>query len=205
MSKRIPTAGASTRASTSSASASELMKPASSRCEPWIGSNPTRTPAASAAAADARERVDDAAPSPRSRSDRRAARRGTRRRPARSAANRRTDASSAANPLLDVGRPLHAGDRERQDRRHRRHADRHAEAVLAQQRDVRLVVLGQLELPQPDRVEARPRRTPRRPRRTSRRAVEISESDVITRGRGSGIRASRRCGIGGFVSSFATR
>ena len=108
-----------------------------------------------------------------------------------------------SDALGDVGRTLHSGDRERQHRRYFGHTDRDAEAVIGEQRQVRLVVGRQLELPDPDLVE------PgggiglhvlgeRRPDRRDLRQREAHE-------RRPGSFARSRCVIGGFVSSFATR
>ena len=104
--------------------------------------------------------------------------------------------------LGDVGRAFHAGDRERQHRRDLGHAHRDAEAVLGEQRQVRLVVGRQLELPDPDRVEPGggvgldvlgERGADRR---------DLREREAHER---PGSFARSRCVIGGFVSSFATR
>ena len=82
------------------------------------------------------------------------------------------------------------------------HADRDAQAVLAEERDVRLVVGRQLELPEPDRVEAGcgVRLDVLREGGADRRDLREREDHERP-----GILASSRCVIGGFVSSFATR
>ena len=87
------------------------------------------------------------------RAGRRAGLRGRRRTPARTAAKRVDGRLQRLDPLCRVGGPFHSRDREREDRRHDRDADGDAKPVLAQEGDVRVVVLGQLELPQADRVE----------------------------------------------------
>ena len=121
-----------------------------------------------------------------------------------SARTRRTVGRSLerADPLLDVGGPLHPGDREREHRRHLGTQTETRKAVLAQQRDVRLVVLGQLELPEPDRVEARCGIGLDVLGERGADGRDLGEREDHAR---PGSRASRRCGIGGFVSSFATR
>ena len=76
------------------------------------------------------------------------------------------------------------------------------QAVLGEQREVRLVVGRQLELPDPDRVEAGGgvRLDVLGERGADRR--DLREREAHER---PGSFARSRCVIGGFVSSFATR
>jgi len=105
-------------------------------------------------------------------------------------------------PFRGILGSLEPGDPELEERRHGRDAVRDLEPGRAQEREVRLVVGGQLHLPEADRVEAgggvggdvlREGRVQGRDRR---------ERQPHER-RGS--RPRRRRGSGGFVSSFATR
>lgn len=180
---------------------SEFTNPADSRWLGWIGSNPTRTPAVRAASATrARPSVTISKPCPTERPPscpaRHATHLGVVGREARHGGAERRD------PVARIRRPLHAGNQELQDRRHRRDADRNAESVLEEQLDVRRVVLRKLEFPETDRVEASgcvglhillERGTDR---------GDLGEGENHER---PGILERRRCAIGGFVSSFATR
>ena len=107
--------------------------------------------------------------------------------------------------LLEVVRALHSGDRERQDRGDCRHADGDAEAVLAQQGDGSpRRPAGSLNSHSP--IASKPAAAYAvdvlRERRVDGRDLREREDHERP---GSGSRASSRCGIGGFVSSFATR
>ena len=120
----IPTSGRPASSSSSSVSGIVVMRVRSSRCEAWIGSSPSRTPACRRPRRDgaarrwtsARASASARSPRPRSGRGRSPARTG------RSGAATRTSTRS----LLDVVRPF--DHRVRQDRRHGRHAVRHAEA-----------------------------------------------------------------------------
>ncbi len=101
-----------------------------------------------------------------------------------------------------VVRPFHSRDCERQDRRHLGDAHGDAKPVLMEQSGVGVVVVWQLELPEPDRIE---------PGRCVGLDV-LGERGVDRRDLGErenherpGSFARRRRAIGGLVSSFATR